>query len=198
MKITDIVIQESYKDARRVFINTVESKDVVDEYIGTFKELSNKNMIEKNDISYWIKQGWNAFSKYVDDNKNTMSVRQKRIQDKSKKIVLYNQDNILAVAPLNHSASKYYGKGTKWCTSSNTSNDWDEYFKTDKFVLVYVLKSECKYAIRFGVFGTTLYDSTDEEITSTEFVNNIGVSPDIFIDLANEHIDTIRYHQSLE
>lgn len=195
MKITDLILFESYKDAYRIFSKN-NDESLVKDYIETFKKLSQKQLIDYKDISYWVKEGWNSFVDYVDKNRHKESNRQQKKKEKSNKIILYNNGNLFAIVPLNHSASKYYGRSTKWCTSSYSPDDWNEYFKKDKFVLIYVFSDKNKYAIRFDDIGSTLYDDTDEEISEKEFVSNIGISSDYFINLAYKHIDTIRKYQN--
>ena len=42
-------------------------------------------------------------------------------------ITLYNKPELQIYAPLNHKASCTIGRDTKWCTSMENKNHWDEY-----------------------------------------------------------------------
>jgi hypothetical protein len=192
MLIKDIIL-ESFKDARRIFAKDVD-QSIVDEYLYLFKELKDNNIISQNDISFWIKSGWINFKEYIDNERHKLLNTKKK--QKSKKIILHKSDGVLAIVPLTHESSKYYGANTKWCTSSKSDSDWIEYFKKDESIIIYVITKSEKFAIRADSFGSTLYNSQDDEIDEKTFKNSTGFDSDFFINKSYQYIDIIRKYQN--
>ena len=50
--------------------------------------------------------------------------------------VVYDDGNYFVVNPLNHEASCYYGKGTKWCTAAETDTHFKKYNEDGKLFYI--------------------------------------------------------------
>jgi len=50
--------------------------------------------------------------------------------------VVYDDGNYFVVNPLNHDASCYYGKGTKWCTAAETDTHFKKYNEDGKLFYI--------------------------------------------------------------
>jgi hypothetical protein len=86
--------------------------------------------------------------------------------------VVYDDGRFFVVNPLNHEASCYYGKGTKWCTAAETDTHFKKY--NDDGKLFYIIdRSKAtndpnyKVALLRKFDGEKLYyDAKDEQIRS--------------------------------
>jgi hypothetical protein len=84
--------------------------------------------------------------------------------------VVYNDERFFVVNPLTHQASCYYGKGTKWCTTTASSTHFNRY--NDDGKLFYIIDktkptsdTEYKVALLKKFDGETIfYDANDEVI----------------------------------
>jgi hypothetical protein len=90
--------------------------------------------------------------------------KERRIKREGAKVVFEN-DNVIALRPLNHKASCKYGAGTKWCV---TMRDTDEY-----------LKGYTKKTSTFG--GTDWYESewVEEKIEPNFIQRLLGKKPEV-------------------
>ena len=181
--IETIILDESFKDAERIFTDTNGNQKEVSSYIELFKELAKRNKIQgmEKDISRWIKVGWDDFKKFVDSKKEVQSKREVQSIQKKDSIQVYKDEDKVVVIPLTKEASIHYGKNTKWCTSATESkNHFIEYFYIDVITLFYVLlKNGDKYACAFNASQPDTkecFDQLDNSISFNEFRKVTGVS----------------------
>jgi hypothetical protein len=107
--------------------------------------------------------------------------------------VVYEDDRFFIVNPLTQDASCYYGKGTKWCTASETSHQFNTY--NDDGKLFYIIDKtlptsdpDYKVAILRKFAGESSYwNATDQSIKTgwifgTEELNEINSAIDQYLE----------------
>jgi len=110
------------------------------EVINDFEDLSQRNLLENKDIySYESNQDIIEAVKLAKENITRSEVKKKETE------VLYEDDRWLVIFPLSVRSSNLYGKGTKWCVSSE-DNNYGKYYKqyTENGVLVFVIDKSAK------------------------------------------------------
>ena len=109
--------------------------------------------------------------------------------------VVFEDDRFKVVVPKSHTASCYYGAGTKWCTATKDSdNHFTNYDKDGK--LFYILDKSAptsdkyyKVALNKTYKGSnTFYDATDSSIPDPEEIDYLLNHPEL-IDKINEYFD---------
>lgn len=106
----------------------VKNNEQIDVVLSVTKKFhQNQQRLQKKDINQY---------KTIDELVNVLKVVGKSKGEQERKIkreganVLFENDNVIALRPLNHKASCKYGAGTKWCvTMKGTSKYWDMYTK---------------------------------------------------------------------
>lgn len=110
------------------------------EVIKDFEDLSQRNLLENKDIySYESNQDIIEAVKTAKEKITRSEVKKKETE------VLYEDNRWLVVFPLSTRSSNLYGKGTKWCVSSE-DNNYGKYFKqyTENGSLVFVIDKSVK------------------------------------------------------
>jgi hypothetical protein len=110
------------------------------EVIKDFEDLSQRNLLENKDIySYESNQDIIEAVKLAKEKVTRSEVKKKETE------VLYEDDHWLVVYPLTTRSSNLYGKGTKWCVSSE-DNNYGKYYKqyTENGSLVFVIDKTIK------------------------------------------------------
>ena len=108
--------------------------------IKDFEELSQRNLLENKDIySYESNQDIIEAVKTAKEKITRSEVKKKETE------VLFEDNRWLVVFPLSTRSSNLYGKGTKWCVSSE-DNNYGKYFKqyTENGSLVFVIDKSVK------------------------------------------------------
>lgn len=163
------------------------------------KRLNDKIPVEYRDI-YSFKTV-DDFIFYVDGLESQTEKEEKTKNDGSK-VIYENQDFIVKIL-LTKEAMDLYGRGTRWCISSEINNQWDRYIKNgDIFFLVFSKK--LSYSSQFNKFIVQLtndkeifvWDKSDKCYNSNIF-DLISIDTNIFLEhyklsiihnLCNEHI----------
>lgn len=100
-----------------------------------FLELKTRIKPPQNDLYYWLKKEPVELQDFLNDLESTKSKTQQAKEDKSGADLIYNSDGWKIYKINTYNASKYYGKGTKWCISGNYSGHeerGEEYFNDYK------------------------------------------------------------------
>jgi len=108
--------------------------------IKDFENLSQRNLLENKDIySYESNQDIIEAVKTAKEKITRSEVKKKETE------VLFEDNRWLVVFPLSTRSSNLYGKGTKWCVSSE-DNNYGKYFKqyTENGSLVFVIDKSVK------------------------------------------------------
>ena len=181
--IETIILDESFKDAERLFTDVSGNQKEVSSYIALFKELSKRNKIQgmEKDISRWIKSGWVEFKEFVDSKKDVQSKSEVRSVQKKDSIQVYKDEEKVVVIPLTKEASIHYGRNTQWCTAATKSeNHFTTYFYINRITLFYVLfKNGDKYACAFHPSKPDTiecFDQLDKSMTYDEFSDSTGIT----------------------
>jgi len=90
--------------------------------------------------------------------------------------VVYDDGNYFVVNPLNHDASCYYGKGTKWCTAAETDTHFKKYNENGK--LFYIIDRSkptndplYKVALLRKFDGDRIYYDAKDEYVRTGWIH---------------------------
>ena len=110
----------------------------------------------------------------------------RNIETHSESEVVYEDDRFKVVVPNSHTASCYYGAGTRWCTASlDNPGHFTNYDKEGK--LFYILDktaptSNQYYKVALNKTykgGNTYYDARDSSIADTTFIPDIIEHPNL-------------------
>jgi hypothetical protein len=110
------------------------------EVIQDFEDLSQRNLLENKDIyTYESNQDIIEAVKTAKEKITRSEVKKKETE------VLFEDNRWLVVYPLSVRSSNLYGKGTKWCVSSE-DNNYGKYYKqyTENGSLVFVIDKKVK------------------------------------------------------
>ena len=110
------------------------------EVIQDFEDLSQRNLLENKDIyTYESNQDIIEAVKTAKEKITRSEVKKKETE------VLFEDNRWLVVYPLSVRSSNLYGKGTKWCVSSE-DNNYGKYYKqyTENGSLVFVIDKKAK------------------------------------------------------
>ena len=164
------------------------------EVIKDFEDLSQRNLLENKDIySYESNQDIIEAVKTAKEKITRSEVKKKETE------VLFEDNRWLVVYPLSTRSSNLYGKGTKWCVSSE-DNNYGKYYKqyTENGSLVFVIDKTIKESeYRTNDFakvafhndrkkndGITLWDIKDKQM-------GVGNAMKVYNMLGNEIMDII-------
>jgi len=152
----------------------VEYKSKLDQFdvVNDFEELLNKNKLpnDKRDI-YKYKTAEDVYDvvKHYEAVK-TKGEKVREIKHKDAEVV-FDNDEVIIVKPKSVEASALYGANTKWCTSSDKSSYFDDYYYSKHSTLYYIIKKNPagnkydKIAVEVAKNGKkTFYDSVDDVI----------------------------------
>jgi hypothetical protein len=120
-------------------------------YVTEYNALLNRVPQDKKDI---YKLSFDELVDIVDElNKSEGDGDRNSLRKKAREnsdMLLNNVDGISVVAPYNHDAICYYGQGTKWCVSMDTSSHWMGYYFNQKntFYIISVVGEEPKRKIK--------------------------------------------------
>ena len=129
------------------------------------------------------------------DSKKTE--REKERELKSQAEILYEDDDVLVIRPKSYGASCYYGRGTKWCTTSKESSGYYDRY-ANRGLLYYFIKK--KENIKMALYRNT-EDRTNEvnnaqntELTVNDLREAFPNQNDLIDDLigVGEFIKTLR------
>jgi hypothetical protein len=130
--------------------------------VNKFKELNERNLIEQNDISRY---------KSFSELENQVSIAELRLIDKQleKQIIkIYEDDRWLMIKPLSWEASKKYGANTKWCTTSQDTEDYFYKYAVNG-VLIYFIDKKTGYKVachNSNDEGLSFWDQKDQRVDS--------------------------------
>jgi len=169
------------------------------EVIKDFEDLSQRNLLENKDIySYESNQDIIEAVKTAKEKITRSEVKKKETE------VLFEDNRWLVVYPLSTRSSNLYGKGTKWCVSSE-DNNYGKYYKqyTENGSLVFVIDKTIKESeYRTNDFakvafhndrrkndGITLWDIKDKQMgvgNAMKVYNMLGIE---IMGIINERLE---------
>lgn len=169
------------------------------EVINDFHDLSERNLLTNKDIySYKDNQ---AIIEAVKEAKEKVTISEVK---KNETEVLYEDERWLVLYPLSVRSSNLYGKGTKWCVSSE-DNNYGKYYKqyTENGCLVFVIDKTIKETeYRSNNFakvafhndrnksdGVTLWDIKDVQMGVTNAMKVYSMLGEEIISIINERLE---------
>jgi hypothetical protein len=110
--------------------------------------------------------------------KQKIKEKEEEKEAKKQRDIIYKDDRWLVVSPKTHTASCYYGAGTKWCvTMKNTDTHWRSYSKNATFFFIIdntKTQEDPLYKVAYRVIGRRgnieMWDATDREFSR----NSVG------------------------
>ena len=180
--ISYIMLLESFKDAKRIWISQGNAKDEITKLISIFKELKTKNQIsgDEKDIGFWMKHSFDEFKDFIAsiDKEYKEKTETKAIEKDA--IKFFENEYVLVVVPKTHEACQTYGSHTQWCITGYSDFYWKEYMYDRGLTPYIVIFKEKANIDRFsanlekiafmvpyeetGDFNS-IYDSQDNEIS---------------------------------
>ena len=169
------------------------------EVINDFHDLSERNLLPNKDIySYKDNQ---AIIEAVKEAKEKVTISEVK---KNETEILYEDERWLVLYPLSVRSSNLYGKGTKWCVSSE-DNNYGKYYKqyTENGCLVFVIDKTIKETeYRSNNFakvafhndrnksdGVTLWDIKDAQMGVTNAMKVYSMLGEEVISIINERLE---------
>lgn len=169
------------------------------EVIKDFEDLSQRNLLENKDIySYESNQDIIEAVKTAKEKVTRSEVKKKETE------VLFENDRWLVIFPLTTRSSNLYGKGTKWCVSSE-DNNYGRYYKqyTENGVLVFVIDKTIKESdYRTNDFakvafhndknkkdGVTLWDIKDQQMGVSNAMKVYSMLGSEIMDIINKRLE---------
>lgn len=134
------------------------------------------NVINEKDINKYqsLSSLYNAVKEYMDEpNKATSKQDEvRKIKEGAEKV--YEDGEWLIIVPKTKEASCYYGKGTQWCTASDTSKNYFDDYNDEGNLYININKTNGeKYQFHFE--SDSFMDSSDDSIKPIIF-KTIGLS----------------------
>jgi hypothetical protein len=116
---------------------------------------------------------WEVVSPLAEAEQDKLSGKAQKVIDKTKayaesQILRQDEDGFTIAVPLTEFAAKWWGRGTRWCTSAERDNRFWQYHK--KAPLVVVVVPELKEKGKFQLWGTKndvqFMDAADEPVSA--------------------------------
>lgn len=136
-----------------------------------FDEMMENNLIPETDISTY-----DSFTK-IQEQLNIAYTKKILKEERGLVDVVFENDEWLAVRPLTFEASKKYGAGTKWCTTSeNNPHHFYRYSQSGVLIYLYNKLNNRKFGIHFNMedeklrshLGIQIYNEVDDRIDSSD------------------------------
>lgn len=136
-----------------------------------FDEMMENNLITETDISTY-----DSFTK-IQEQLNIAYTKKILKEERGLVDVVFENDEWLAVRPLTFEASKKYGAGTKWCTTSeNNPHHFYRYSQSGVLIYLYNKLNNRKFGIHFNMedeklrshLGIQIYNEVDDRIDSSD------------------------------
>lgn len=136
-----------------------------------FDEMMENNLISETDISTY-----DSFTK-IQEQLNIAYTKKILKEERGLVDVVFENDEWLAVRPLTFEASKKYGAGTKWCTTSeNNPHHFYRYSKSGVLIYLYNKLNNRKFGIHFNMeeeklrsqVAIQIYNEVDDRIDSSD------------------------------
>lgn len=174
---------EGYKETRQLFLKAA-SPEEVDSMIAKYRDLVNRNQVSGNErnIDWWGKQGWDAFSTFVNGFEFSRSKTQIKRGSGENYLVLAKNDDWTAYLPLDKAASVKLGKGSDWCTTKPNHQYFESYYYRRNIILVYAVNNStgdmvaCSMTPTDTGFDISCFDKKDNDIGPNVFEQVCGFS----------------------
>lgn len=143
------------------------------EFLGMVYRFRHHPSLSSNDIFTFTAR---ALTGILSKLPTPVSKRQNKRLEKGGADKVYEDDNVLVVEPKSKAASCFYGKGTRWCTTSNECSHFEAY--TAKGNLYYIMdkNKNKKYAIFIHKSGEMeAFNAEDDSINADKLIQRYGI-----------------------
>lgn len=133
------------------------------ECLSTFSKYINR--IEVKDINKYgsIRELYDAVCPFMSGGEATSKSDALRKQKHEEAVKVYEDDTWMVIVPLTQKASCIYGKGTKWCTAAESSQNMFDYYNNRGRLYININKATReKYQFHFE--SNSFMDENDDEI----------------------------------
>lgn len=121
-------LAEGFKEKKAKFIEAGADPAEVDQWFGRFKQLKTRGALQGSEIDIDAYASFDQLKEIVQAREQVKSKTQKKKETKAEgATVVADTPKWLVLSPHNPEASRFYGKGTKWCISAETGNHWCTY-----------------------------------------------------------------------
>lgn len=133
-----LMLVESFKDAKRIWIGKGADPTQVDEYIKKFRALNDKNRIDASnkDIGVWMSRQFNSFVNFINDMdaKSEQKTNYRGLDDEVFKIL--DNEFCYVIVPKTYRASNKLGS-SNWCIVYGNSY-YDDYIGNNGLTPYYI------------------------------------------------------------
>ena len=148
--------------------------DHIVDVVNMFDTLVRNKRVDTTDIYQYgsLEDLETALSSVEDTTSKTQKVK-----DIKKDVnVILDTENVFIVEPKTHEASCFYGKGTKWCTTSKETHYWNLYYdRGSRLYYIMAKKTKKKYAVLVSPSGEkTVYDELDHTMPFDKLKQELG------------------------
>ncbi len=132
-----------------------------------------------------------SFSELLDLGDKLSDTKSKKEEDKEKELAFYrdqtatlwlDNENWKVVIPHTSDAAKYFGRNTRWCTSAEKNNMFDDY--ADDGDLYIILEKKTNKRWQLHVESGQFMDELDEEVNRDEgkyVIASVGIKLDAYM-----------------
>jgi len=178
---------EGYPQAQTAFIQQSGGDTAgVQKTIADFKQLVTRNQIKdvnQKNIDWWMKQGWDKFSQFVNQAAAISSksqVEKKKLPGQS--INLVDNANWFIVIPIDKESSCFHGKDSNWCTTKVHHAYFEDYFYDSEVTLIYCFNKSTGGMWAIAAHKDTdqmeMFDQRDRKLTAEQFTSQTGLDPE--------------------
>jgi len=115
-------------------------------------------------------------------NRVQSSAEEQKFYDTKQAILFHNDNQVKVVIPKTVAASKFFGKGTRWCTAAENNNRFAEYNDEGPLYIVILKGTNAKY--QFHWESNQFMDARDEGINPNKLARKYPILWKIFNPIA--------------
>jgi len=159
----------------------LEDTGTAHETLEMFDRYSPNLPIEQRDIGRYpdLASAWKAVLPFATEAKEKLSGRAQKTMDRDKayaesRILRQDDDGFTVAVPLTEFAAKWWGRGTRWCTSAEKDNKFQHYHQKSPLIITVIpqLGEHGKFQIWASNNDLQFRDAADEEVSDTVIAEN--------------------------
>jgi len=128
---------------------------------------------------------YDIVQRFAASGENTESGKSKARQAKKGSEVYYKDNDLTVIIPKTEEAACYYGKGTRWCTSGEDDNAFDEYNERGPLYII-ITKDNEKFQFHFE--SEQFMDAKDDSVELDDLTKSYPVLKKVFSKQAHKHV----------
>lgn len=161
----------------KTYVATPERPEHMVDVIRMFHRMAMRKRIDKSDIYQYRTMDELESAAIAAEKTQSKTEIKKKIKGEGATTVM-DTDRVKIIVPDTYEASKVYGKGTKWCTSmEDTEQHWKSYYRQGcKLYYIIDKKENKKYAVLVYPSGQKhVYDELDHSMEFEELEKKLGM-----------------------